>query len=194
MIFHHRKSSWPTFSMWVWATFILMPPVMSETQGSWSWCMRQLCVEVLLADSQGLPVWWWLARKDRWEKVSLQADCEKPKFSPICSLVIFLNCYMPLQLSSVTQLCPIHCDSMDCSMPGFPVHHQLPKPTQTHTHHVGDAIQPSHPLLSPSSLAFNLSQHHGLFKWVSSSHQVTKVVGFQLHHQSFQRIFRTDLL
>ena len=66
---------------------------------------------------------------------------------------------------------------MDCSTPGLPVHHQLPELTQTHVHWVGDAIQPSHPLSSPSPSAFNLSQHQGLFKWVSSSHQVAKVFG-----------------
>ena len=64
---------------------------------------------------------------------------------------------------------------MNCSTPGLPVHHQLPESTQTHVHWVGDAIQPSHPLSSPSSPALNLSQHQGLFKWVSSSHQVAKV-------------------
>ena len=64
---------------------------------------------------------------------------------------------------------------MDCSMPGLLVHHQLPEFTQTHAHWVSDAIQPSHPLSSPSPLAFNLSQHQGIFKWVSSSHQVAKL-------------------
>ena len=64
------------------------------------------------------------------------------------------------------------CDPIDCSTPGFPVHHQFPKLAQTHVHWVGDAIQPSYPLLSPSSPAFNLSQHHGLFQWVGSQHQV----------------------
>ena len=83
---------------------------------------------------------------------------------------------------------------MDCSRPGLPVHHQLLEPAQTHVHRVGDAIQPSHPLLSPFPLAFNLSQHQGLFQWVSSSHQVAKVLEFQLQHQSFQWIFRTDFL
>ena len=73
---------------------------------------------------------------------------------------------------------------MDYSMPGFPVHHQLLEFTRTHVHWVGDAIQLSYPLLSSSS-AFNLSQHQGLFKWVSSSHQVAKVLEFQLQHQSF---------
>ena len=69
-----------------------------------------------------------------------------------------------VQFSSVAQLCPTLCDLMDCSMPGFPVHHQLLQPTQTHVHRVGDAIQPSHPLSSPSPPAFNLSQHQGLFQ------------------------------
>ena len=83
---------------------------------------------------------------------------------------------------------------MDCSTPGLPVHHQLPELAQTHVHWVGDAIQPSHPLSSPSPHAFNLSQHQGLFKWVSCSHQVAKVLKFQLQPQSFQWIFRTDFL
>ena len=73
--------------------------------------------------------------------------------------------------SSVAQLCPALCDLMDCSTPGLPVHHQLPEFTQTHVHWVSDAIQPSHPLSSPSPPAFSLSQHQGLFKWVSSSHR-----------------------
>ena len=93
---------------------------------------------------------------------------------------------------SVTQLCPTLCDPMDCSTPGFPVHHQLPELAQTHVHRVGDAIQTSCPLSSSSPPAFNLSQHQGLFQWVSSSHQVAKVLEFQLQHQSFQWIFKTD--
>ena len=83
------------------------------------------------------------------------------------------------------------CDPMHCSTPGFPVHHQIPQLAQTCVHWVGDAIQPSHPLSSPSP-AFNLSQQQGLFQWVSSSHQVAKVLEFQLQHQAFQWIFRTD--
>ena len=102
-------------------------------------------------------------------------------------------CYW-VQFSSVAQLCPTLCDRMDCSTPGLPVHHQLPELTQTHAIWVCDAIQPSHPLSSPSRPAFNLSQHQGLFQWVSSSHQVAKVLEFQLQHQPFQWIFRTDLL
>ena len=91
-------------------------------------------------------------------------------------------------------VCPALCNPMNCSSPGLPVHHQLPEPTQTHVHWVGDAIQPSHPLWSPSPPALNLSQHQGLFKWVSSSHEVAKVLEFQLQHQSFQWTSRTDLL
>ena len=75
---------------------------------------------------------------------------------------------------------------------GFPLHHQLPELAQTHVHRLGDTIQPSHPLLFPSPPTFNFSQHQGLFQWISSSHQVAKVLEFQLQHQSFQWIFRTD--
>ena len=81
------------------------------------------------------------------------------------------------QFSSVAQSCLTLCDPTDCGTPGFPVHHQLLELTQTYVHWVGDAIQPSHSLLSPSPPAFNLSQHQGLFQWVSSLHQVAKVLG-----------------
>ena len=81
-----------------------------------------------------------------------------------------------VQFSSVSESCPTLCDPMNRSMPGLPVHHQLPEFTQTHVHQAGDAIQPSHPLLSPSPV-FNLSQHQGLFQWVSSSHQTANVLG-----------------
>ena len=82
------------------------------------------------------------------------------------SLICSQDNYFYPQFSSVAQSCPTLCDPMDCSMPGLPVHRQLPEFTQTHVHRVSDAIQPSHPLLSPSPAAFNLSQHQGLFKWV----------------------------
>ena len=85
-------------------------------------------------------------------------------------------------------------DSMNCSIPGFPVHHQLPELTQSHVPWIGNAIQPSHPLSSPYPPAFNLSQHQGLFQWVSSLHKVAKVLQFQLRHQSFQWLFKTDFL
>ena len=92
---------------------------------------------------------------------------------------------MLCQFSSVAQSCPTLCDPMNHSTPGLPVHHQLPESIQTHVHRVGDAIQPSHPLSSPSPPALNLLQHQGLFKWVSSSHKVAKVLEFQLQRQSF---------
>ena len=99
-----------------------------------------------------------------------------------------------ISISSVTQSCLTLCDFMNCSMPGLPVHHQLLEFTQTQVYWVNDSVQPSHPLLSPSPLALNLSQHQGIFKWVSSSHQVAKILEFQFQHQSFQWILRTDFL
>ena len=99
--------------------------------------------------------------------------------------------FSSVQFSPVAQLRPALCNPTDCSSPGLPVYNQLPEFIQTYVHWVSDAIQLSHPLSSPSP-AFNLSQHQGLFKWVSSSHQVDKVLEFQLQHQSFQWIFRTD--
>ena len=95
------------------------------------------------------------------------------------------------QFSSVQSLSwVLHFATPWCSTPGFPVHCQLPELTQTHVHCVGDAIQPSHPLSSPSPPVFNLSQHQGVFQWVSSLHQVAKVLELQLQQQSFQWIFR----
>ena len=97
-------------------------------------------------------------------------------------------------VSSVVQSCPTLWDHMNCPMPGLPVHHQLPKFTQTHVHWVSDAIQPSHRLSSPSPPFPNPSQHQSRFQWVNSSHEVAKILGFQLQHQSFQCTPRTDLL
>ena len=108
-----------------------------------------------------------------------------------CSMLLqgppsFLLMDQSVQFNSVTQSCPTLCDTMDCSLPGFPVHHQLPELAQTHVHQVSDAILPSHPLLPPSPPAFSLSQHQGLFQRVSSLHRVAKVLEFQLQHQFFQ--------
>ena len=93
---------------------------------------------------------------------------------------ISIHCSEMNQFSSVTQACPTLCHTMNSSMPGLPVHHQLPEFTQTHAHRVGDAIQPSHPLSSPSPPAPNPSQHQSLFQWVNSSHEVATVLEFQL--------------
>ena len=112
------------------------------------------------------------------------------KIKPDVSILLYWHKF---QFSSVAQSCPTLCNPKNCSMPCLPVHHQLPEFTQTHVHWVGDVIQPSHPLSSPSPPALNLSQHQGLFKRISSSHQVAKVLEFQLQHQSFQWIFTTDL-
>ena len=98
-----------------------------------------------------------------------------------------------VQFSSVGQLC-LTLQPMNLNTPGLPVHHQLLEFTQTHVHRVGDAIQPSHPLSSPSPPAPNPSQYQGLFQWVNSSHEVAKVLEFQLQHQSFQWTLRTDVL
>ena len=110
---------------------------------------------------------------------------------PLSAFLNFL-CY------SITKLCPTLWDPTDFSMPGFPVLQYLPGYAQIHARWVSDAIQPSHPLSPPSSSALNLSQHQGLFQWVSSSHQVARVLELQLqlqlHHQSFQWIFRVDFL
>ena len=127
--------------------------------------------------------------EDSWESLGQQGDqtCQS------CSMLSFLPTIPPLwcflmptcahrhsrMFSSVQfiQLCLTLCDPMDCSTPGFPVHHQLPELAKTQVHWVGDAIQPSHPLSSPSPPAFNLFQHQGLFHWVSSSHQVARNIG-----------------
>ena len=106
----------------------------------------------------------------------------------------WLDSISSVQFSSDTQSCPTLCNPMHRSTSGLPAHHKLLASTRTHVHWVSDAIQSSHPLLSPSPPAFNLSQHQGLFKWVSSSHQVAKVLEFQLQYQSFQWTPRTDLI
>ena len=89
-------------------------------------------------------------------------------------------CILSDQIRSVAQSCPTLCDPMNHSTPGLPVHHQRPEFTETHVHQVSDAIQPSHLLSSPIPLATNPSQHQSLFQWVNSSHEVAKVLEFQL--------------
>ena len=122
--------------------------------------------------------------------------------SMVCIVHVVATCHthnwaaFTCTFSSVAQSCLTLCNPKDCSTPGFPVHYQLWELTEIHVHQVGDAIQPTHPLSSPSP-TFNLSQHQGLFQWASSSNQVAKVLEFQLQHQSFQWIsglisFRID--
>ena len=115
-----------------------------------------------------------------------------PYFLPL-STRIFTK--LPQFYSSVQSLSHVQlCNPMNHSMQGLPIHHQLPEFTHTHVHWIGDAIQPSHPLSSPSPPALSLSQHQGLFQWVSSSHQMAIVLEFQLQHQFFQWIFMIDFL
>ena len=120
--------------------------------------------------------------------------CDPSLSTSLLAVLSALGLSRWVQFSLVTQSCPTLCDPMNCSTSGLPIYHQLPEFTQTHVHWVGDAIQPSHPLSSPSPPALNLSQNQGLFQWVSSSHQAAKVLEFQLQHQSFQWTPRTDLL
>ena len=128
-----------------------------------------------------------------WTKRMVGAKAVPEDIDPQIHLYLKLHLPLSFQFSSVQSLSRVWlCNPMDCSTPSFPVHHQLPEFTQTHVHRCSDAIQPSHPLLSPCPLAFNLSQDQGLSKWVSSSHQMAKVLEFQLQHQSFQWIFKTD--
>ena len=110
----------------------------------------------------------------------------------ILHVLVLVSSSFAVQFSSVVQPCSTLHDPMDCSTPGLSVHHQLLELAQTHVHWVGDANQPSHPLSSPAPPDFNLSQLQGLFQWVSSLHQVTKIL--ELQHQSFQWIFKIDFL
>ena len=135
-----------------------------------------------ILDTRIISPWWY-------PTVSLKSSSPKT-----ASFTLSLIGFVLILFSLVTQSCLTICDPIHCSTSGLPVHHQLPEFTQTHAHWVSDAIQPSHPPLSPSSLAFNLFQYQGLLNWVSSSHKVAKILAFQLQHQSFQWIFRTDFL
>ena len=145
-------------------------------------------------DFRGLPLKLVsFSRMLHWLKLNY-VDCLSEKAAgktlPLIILKAFLFCYLALllwlpvlllnQFSSVAQSCPTLCNSMNRSTPGLPVHHQLPEFIQTYIHGVGDAIQPSYPLSSPSPPAPNPSQHLSLFQWVNSSHEVARVLEFQL--------------
>ena len=131
----------------------------------------------------------------QWQQVVYRKVYEKgSKCLTYSLLTVFKLMSGILQFSSVAHSCLTLCNPMNRSTPGLLVYYQLPEFTQTHVHWVGDAIQSSQPLLSPSPPAANPSQHLGLFQWVNSSHEVAKVLDFQLQHQSFQWTPRTDLL
>ena len=135
---------------------------------------------------------WTLSRTltNHWAKPTLYmvktfCPLSRPGLLPLYAL-----CFTQPRGSLVVKSCLILCDPINCSTPGFPVLHYLPKFAQTHVHRVSGAIQPSHPLSSASTLAPNLSQHQGLFQWVDSSCHLVKGLELQLQQQSFQRIFR----
>ena len=140
------------------------------------------------------------ARILEWVAIPFSRRSSQPRVRTQVSCIagIFFTTEQPatplVQFSLVAQSYPTLCDTMDCSTPSLLVHHQFPEPFQTHVYHICDAIQPSHPWSSHSPPIFNLSQNQGLFKWVSSSHQVAKILEFQLQHQSFQWTLRTDFL
>ena len=157
--------------------------------------------------------WWLHFSINSWWKTELKKDTDTPIFIATLFMIgrtwmqprkkptgrwtdkgiaVHIHYGILLFSRSVPQSFPTPYNPMDCSTSGFPVHHDLPEFVQTHVHWVGDAIQPSHPLSSPSPPTFKPSQHQGLFQWVGFSCQVAKVLELQLQHQSFQGIFRTD--
>ena len=117
---------------------------------------------------------------------------EKRAYENHCLRILLLGLLL-CWFCSAAQSCLTLCSPMDCSTRGLPVPHHLLKFAQVHVHCIGDAIQPSHPLMPSSSSVLNLSQHQRLIQWVSCSHQMTKILEFQLQHQSFQQVFRVDL-
>ena len=128
----------------------------------------------------------WIGDWKSWERLQTAASRHtypwktKVRTELYFSVTIVPSIVSSVQFSSVAQSCPTLCNPMNCSTPGLPVHHQLPEFTQTHIHRVSDAIQPSHPLSSPSPPAPNPCQHQSLFQWVNSSHEVVKVPELQL--------------
>ena len=146
------------------------------------------------------PTWLWRILGERiygnficWNEKSLLLVKEGNLQKRLLFCMHYISNVVPFQFSSVAQSCPTLCDPVNRSTPGLPVHHQLPEFTQTH---IIELVMPSSHLIlsSPSPPAPNPSQHQGLFQWVSSSHEVAKVLEFQPQHQSFQWTPRTDLL
>ena len=184
-------------------TFTFHFPVLEKEMATHSSVLA--CRITGTAEPGGLPYMWSHRVRHDWSDLAAAAayistEClysySIPQLSlsgSLFSCTAFWPCFQAfrfwhrpsVQFSSVAQSCLILCDPMNCSTLGLPVHHQLLEFTQTHVHWVSDTIQPSHPLSSPPPPAFNLSQHQGLFQWVSSSYQVAKVLEFQLQHQSF---------
>ena len=187
----------PAFELWCWRRLFESPLDCKEIQpvypkGDQSWVFTEGLMLKLKLQHFGHLMW----RVDSLEKTLMLGGIGWLDLLVVQrTLKILLQHQLSsVQFSSVAQSCPTLYDPMNRSTPGLPVHHQLPEFTQTHVHWVSDAIQPSHPLSSPSPPAPNTPLHQGLFQWVNSSHEVAKVLEFQLQHQSFQRTPRTDLL
>ena len=168
---------------------------------SYFWDIHQACVICTHTSVSHFQIscimqinhWFFLCRSVIHETLSLKSNCICPTMK---ASIMRATCFPGAgpQFSSTIQSCLTLCNPINYSTPGLPVHHQLPESTQTYVHWVGDAIQPSHPLSSPSPPALNLSQHQDLFQQVSSLHQVAKVLEFHLQHQPLQSTPRTDLL
>ena len=167
-----------------WSHLFNLPTVAVVWKGSGN----RAQIQVGHSTPWGLDAW---ERKENGSGASNQPGGSSQQPSPVA--LHGPECSGIFLMGDISSYLPTLSNPMDRSTQGLPVHHQLPEVTQTHVHWVGDATQPSHPPSSPSPSAFNLSQHQGLFKRVSSSHQVAKVLEFQPQHQSFQWIPRTDL-
>ena len=157
----------------------------------WARLVTKLCLTLCDPMDYSLPGPSVQARILEWVFISFSTRSSGPRDRTCIYVTSIVSQFSSVQFSSVAQSYTTLCNPMERSTPGLPVHHQLLESTQTHVHWVSDAIQPSHPLSSPSPPAFNLSQHQSLFKRV---HQVAKVLEFYLHHQCFQWIFRTVFL
>ena len=164
---------------------------------SWAYIWRKTWFERIHAPQYSLQCCFTIAKTWKQSKFPLKDEWIK-KIYKHTHIYVYIHTetyiHTTVQFSSVAQSCPTLCDPMDCSMSGFPVHHQLPELAQIHVHWADDAIQPSHPRLPSFPFAFLLSQHQSLFQWVGCSHQVALVLELQLQHQSFQWIFRVDFL
>ena len=171
----HGKSKGKRQNQWQIYSFVVLVQFTSDTQ----LCLTDIC-DPMNCSTPGLPVNHQLPEFTQ-THVHRVSDAIKPSHLLSPPSPPALNHFQhSIQFSSVAQSCLTHSDTVNHNMPGLSVHHQLPELTQTHVHCVGDAIQSSHSLLSPSPPALDLSQHYGIFKWVSSSHEVAKVLEFQL--------------
>ena len=182
---HRSMDAWVAFTLWPLCIVLLMNMGVQRSQGQDFNYFEYILRGGLLSPTVILYVTVWrttllfsmeAARNHFAFPPSGPKSCNFSTSSPALIFCLFVC----IQFNSATQSCPTLCDPMDCSTPGFPVHHKLPEFAQNHGHQVSDPIQPSHPLSSPSPPAFNLPQHQGLFQWVSFLHPMAKVLECQL--------------